>query len=198
MTSVYTDADYLSAYKQKQKLWWIFFSITVVYLAICISLLIYHISLPYASPKAALPKWTTYILSGVYMIFAFPYMAIKFSRVRRYVKLLSYISIGLKQNESNYFYCFDDKPLPKDNVDVNAVVFEIWDKKNREWREREVYFDREKPLPPFESGDVVHYVLQGQFIIQYEIVQKRAIEFEEVEDDFEGEALQESEENEET
>ncbi len=185
MTSVYTDADYLSAYKQKQKLWWIFVSVTAVYLAICIGLLIYHISLPYASPKGTLPKWTAYILSGIYMIFTFPYIAIKYSRVRRYVRLLSYISLGLKQEESNYFYCFDDKPLPKDNVDVNAVVFEIWDKKKREWREREVYFDVEKALPPFESGDVIHYILQGQFIIQYKIVKKHAIEFEEVEEDFE-------------
>ncbi len=186
MTAVYNDADFLSAYKQKRKLWWIFVAVTATYLAICIALLIYHISLPYASPKATLPKWTAYILSGIYMIFTFPYMAIKYGRVRQYVRRLTYVSVGLKQEESNYFYCFDEKPLPKDNVDVNACVFEVWNKKKREWREREVYFDAEKPLPPFESGDIVRYILQGQFIIEYEILQKRAIEFEEVEEDFDG------------
>ena len=33
MVSVYTDADYLSAHKQKQRLFYIFIGVTAVYLA---------------------------------------------------------------------------------------------------------------------------------------------------------------------
>ncbi len=186
MVPVYSDADYLAAYKQKQKIWWVFVAVTACYLALSVGLLVYHISLPYAAPLGWLPQWTVYITSAVYALLIFPYMAIKFSRSRRYVKMLSYVSAGLKQEEQNYFYCFDEQPLPKDNVDVLSCVFATWNNKKREWREREVYFDPEKPLPPFECGDLVRYTLQGKFIVQYEILQKRALEFEEVEEQFEG------------
>ena len=59
--------------------------------------------------------------------------------------------------------------------------------------EREAYFDPEKPLPEFESGDYVHYIVQSNFIVQYEILQKKALEFEEVEEDEEYEEYEESE-----
>ncbi len=182
MVSVYSDADYLSAYKQKQKIWWTFLAITFFYAAICIALVIYNSTLPYAAPNGKIPGIIVYVLSASYMIFAFPYLTIKYGRVRRYVKLLSYVSTGLKQEECYHFYCFDKQPLPKDNVDALSCIFEIWNKKKQEWQEREVYFDVEKPLPPFESGDLVRYVLQGKFIIQYEIVEKHALEFQEADE----------------
>ena len=97
--------------------------------------------------------------------------------------MLTYVSTGLKHEETNYFYCFDKKSLQKDNIDVEACVFETWSKKKCEWMEREAYFDPEMPLPPFESGDYVRYITQSNFVIQYEILQKKALEFEEVDDE---------------
>ena len=49
--------------------------------------------------------------------------------------------------------------------------------------EREAYFDVEKPLPEFSEGDLVRYVTQSNFIIEYEILEKHALEFEEVDED---------------
>ncbi len=183
MVSVYKDADYLSAYKQKQKIWWGFMGVTLFYLACCIAWLVYYISLPYADPMQALPKWCVWVATALYVIFLYPYMGIKFSRVRRYFKMLTYVSTGLKHEEINYFYCFDEKTLQKDNIDVDACVFETWSKKKCEWMEREAYFDPEMSRPPFESGDYVRYITQSNFVIQYEILQKKALEFEEVEDE---------------
>ncbi len=183
MISVYQDADYLAAYKQKKKLWWIFMAVTAVYLAFCVAILIYHISLPYASSKDKLPKWCVYIVSFLYVVFAFLFLGIKYSRVKRYTKMLYYVSNGLKNEENNYFYCFDEKTLQKDNIDVLSCVFETWSKKKSEWLEREAYFDPEMPLPPFESGDYVRYITQSNFVIQYEILQKKALEFEEIDEE---------------
>ncbi len=187
MVSVYNDADYLAAYKQKQRIWWTFMGITLAYVFFCIAWLIFYISLPYADPMQKLPKWSVYIASALYIVFTFPFMSIKFGRIRKYYKMLSYLSLGLKNEETNYFYCFDENNLQKDNVDVLSCVFETWNKKKSEWMEREAYFDPEKPLPLFESGDLVHYIVQSNFVIQYEIVQKKALEFEEVDEleDFE-------------
>ncbi len=183
MVSVYQDADYLSVYKQKKRLWNIFMGATVAYLAFCIAWLVYYISLPYEDPMQALPTWSVYIVSAIYVILIFPFMAIKYSRVRRYYKMLSYVSTGLKNEERNYFYCFDKPTLQKDNLDVSSCVFETWNKKKSEWMEREAYYDPEKPLPPFESGDYVHYIVQSNFVVQYEILQKKALEFEEVDEE---------------
>ncbi len=182
METIYNDADYLAAYKQKQKIFGVFMGITLGYLAFCVAWLIYYISLPYADPMQALPKWTVYIVSAIYIIFVFPFMGIKFSRVRRYYKMLTYLSEGLKNEETNHFYCFDDESLQKDHVDVKDCVFETWNKKKSEWMERVAYLDVEKPLPPFESGDLVHYIVQSNFLLEYEILQKKALEFEEVDE----------------
>lgn len=187
MTSVYNDADYLSVYKQKRRIFWVFMAITFVYAIFCVIWEIYHINLPYADSRAALPKVMVYIASGLYVIFTFPFMAIKYSRVRKYYKMLMYVNEGLKMEELNYFYTFREKSLQKDNIDVVGCVFETWSKKKQEWLEREAYFDSEKPLPTFESGDLVRYVTQSNFIVQYEIVEKGALEFEEEYEDGEEE-----------
>lgn len=182
MITVYSDADYMSAYKQKKKVMSVFWGITLGYFAVCIAWLLYYISLPYKDPMQTLPKLSVYVLSAVYVAIIFPFMAITYSRVRRYFKLLTILSEGLKNEEKNYFYCFEEKSLQKENIDVMGCVFETWNKKKCEWMDREAYFDVEKPLPEFDAGDYVHYIVQSNFIIQYEFIQKKALEFEEADE----------------
>ena len=183
MTSVYSDADYLAVYKQKKRIFGVFYAVTFVYLAFCIAWLVYYISLPYADPMQSLPKTCVYIASALYVVFAFPYLSIKGSRVRRYFKLMTYLSDGLKGEEKNYFYAFEKKLLQKDNIDVWGCIFETWNKKKQEWMDREAYWDCEKPLPEFESGDFVQYIVQSNVIVQYQILEKKALEFEEIDED---------------
>ncbi len=183
MVSVYSDADYLAVYKQKRKLWVIFCMATLAYLLYCVGWLVYHISLPYKDPMQNLAKAMVFVGTALYVILIFPYMAIKYSRVRRYYKLITYLSQGLKNEEKNYFYCLEEKSLQKDNIDVVGCVFETWNSKKCEWMDREAYFDVEKPMPNFESGDYVQYITQSNFIVQYRILQKQALEFEEVDDE---------------
>lgn len=178
MISVYSDADFLSAYKQKCRLFHLFMGITTVYLAFCIAWLLYFISLPYVANKF-LPKACVYTASALYAVFAFVFLAIKYSRARRYYKMLGYVCEGLKMEETNYFYHFREKQLQKDNIDVDACVFETYSKKKQEWLEREVYHDMEKERPPFEEGDLIRYVSQSNILVQYDILEKHALEFEE-------------------
>ena len=42
-------------------------------------------------------------------------------------------------------------------------------------------------MPEFESGDYVKYVVQSNIIVQYEILEKHALEFEVVDEDAEEE-----------
>ncbi len=183
MISVYTDADYFSAYQQKQRIFYGFLLITLIYLAFAASMVIYQTTLPYADKGQALPRTLTYVASAIYVAFAFPYLGIKYSRSRRYYRMLGHVCESIKMEEMNYFYCFRGKSKQKDNIDVVSCVFETWSKKKQEWLEREAYFDAEKPLPKMESGDLVEYITQSNFIVQYNIIEKQALEFEEEDED---------------
>lgn len=175
MTTVYNDGDYEKVLQQKKKIFGVFMGVTVAYVAWCVAWLIFHISLPYGHKLLFLPKLCVFTFSALYVCFAFPFMGIKYHRVRRYYKMMYYVSEGLKNVEENYFVGFEVKPTRKDYVDVTGCVFKTWSKKKCEWMEREAYFDKEKPLPDFERGDLVRYVVQGNFIVQYEIVERNAL-----------------------
>ena len=179
MISIYSYADYLSAYQQKRRVFYGFMLITLAYLVFAASMVIYQTTLPYADKGQALPRVLTYVVSAVYVACAFPYLGIKYSRCRRYYKMLGHVSESIKMEEMNYFYCFREKSGQQDNIDVVGCVFETWSKKKQEWLEREAYFDVEKPLPKIESGDLVEYITQSNFIVQYNIIEKHALEFEE-------------------
>ena len=187
MISVYNDADLLSAYKQKRKVLGVFWAITLVYAAFCIALWIYHMSLPYNDEMMFLPKLCVYVASAIYVVALFPLMGIKYSRIRRYYKALVNFSDGLKNEEKNYFYCFEEHNLQKDNIDVTYCIFETWSKKKLEWMERNAYFDPVKPLPDFGCGDYVQYIVQSNFILQYHVLERGVFEFEEIseEEDYE-------------
>ena len=197
MTSVYSDADYLSVYKQRKKVFALFWAVSVVYLAFCVGWVIYYTSLPYADARQTLPKVIVYAASVLYVVFAMPYAVIKMRRVHKYYKTLYYFSEGLKTEERNFFYKIEKKFLEKDDVVVLGCVFEKWNKKKREWLDREAYWDLEKPAPNFENGDEVRYIVQNNFILQYDIVRKKVLEFEAIykpafegEDDFVDEVLE--------
>ncbi len=179
MTTVYNDNDFNKVLAQKRRILYTFLGVTAAYAVFCIAWLIYYISLPYADPMQILPKTLVYAASGLYVIFAFPFMGIKYHRIRRYYKMMYYLSEGLKNVEENYFVGFEAKDLQKDYVDATACVFKTWNKKKSEWMEREAYFDNEKPLPELHKGDLVKYIVQSNFIVQYEIVEEGALEDEE-------------------
>ena len=179
MIRIYSDKDFNAICEQKRKIFFSFLGVSAVYLAVCIACLIHHTSLPYADPLLPVSEWIMYITTVLYVAFAFPFLGIKYSRARKYYKMLYYVSEGIKNDEQNYFVRFENCDLQKDFVDVVACVFMIWNKKKQEWMKRVAYIDAEKPLPDFNSGDLVRYITQGNFIIQYEILARGVLEIEE-------------------
>ena len=197
MTTIYNDGDFNKVIAQKKRIFGVFMGVTAFYAVFCIAWLIYYISLPYADPMQTLPKVCVYAASALYVIFLFPFMGIKYHRVRKYYKMMYYLSEGLKNTEENYFVCFEEKDLQKDYVDAIACIFKTWNRKKSEWMEREAYLDKEKPLPDFGRGDLVKYVVQSNFLVQYEIFERGALE-EDDDENFDGyEDVEEAEETEE-
>ena len=112
---VYSDADFLAVIKQRHRILNVFFGVTFAFLAFCIGWLIYYWGLPYNDPMQALPKTMIFVFTGVYIIFLFPFMGIKYSRVNHYYRLLATISEGRKTEETCYFAFFAMKELQKIN-----------------------------------------------------------------------------------
>lgn len=173
--NVYNDEDFLAVIRQRKKVLGVFFAVTAVYAAFCIGWLAYYMGLPYKDTMQALPKWMVGIASVLYVFFLFPYMGIKYHRVNNYYKKLYTFSEGLKGEEKCYFAYFAEKEVQKESVDCISCIFKIWNKKRLEWMEREVYFDIEKEWPDLEQGDLVHYVVQSNFLIRYDVLERQAL-----------------------
>ncbi len=169
MKIIYEDNDLVSAYNQKQRIYRLYLIVAIFYGILCVSCLLYFISLPYQDPHQAIPKWIVWITSCIFVIFSYIYMGIKFHRARRYYKLVSYLSVGMKQVNKSFFLRYEDTEL-KDGVDFNVLIMSEWSNKKSEYMERKIFCDKEKPLPEFMEGDVVCYLTQGNFMIEYEVV----------------------------
>ena len=175
MEVIYKDEDLLSVDKQRGRIIKIFSLVTVLYVVFCVAWVIYFSTLPYTDPRQTLPRVLVYVVTAIYVAFAFLFMGIKYHRVNKYHKFLYYVSEGMKYEETNYFVCFAKKDLQKDFVDVISCVFKTWNKKKCEWMEREVYFDVEKEWPDLEQGDRVRYIVQSNFLIQYQVLERGAL-----------------------
>ena len=128
MTIVYDDKDLVSAYKQKKKIWYIYLAVAVVYVALCVTCLVLYIGTPFEAPEQNIYKWTVWVASCLFVIFSFVYLTIKYQRIRKYYKLVSYLSVGLKSVNNSIFLRYES-PEIKDSVDYYVLVVSEWSKK---------------------------------------------------------------------
>ena len=169
MTVIFNDSDLLSAYSQKRKLFWFYMLVLAVFAALCITCLVVFMNMPYKAPAQAIPKWIVYVASVLFVIFSFPYLGIKYLRIRKYYKLIAYLSVGLKQVNESKFLRYEDYET-KDGVDLYILIFSEWNAKKSEYMDRKIMFDKEKPLPEFQGGDIVRYLSQGNLMVAYEVI----------------------------
>ncbi len=169
MTIVFNDGDLLAAYKQQRTILRVFLAVTFLFAALCIGLLIYYISLPFEDPNQIIPQIIVCAASCVYIIFSYVFMGIKYHRARRYYKLISFFSVGMKQVNKSIFLRYEQPEL-RAGVDFYVLTFSEWNKKKSEYMDRKIYCDKEKPLPAFEKGDIVQYLTQGNVIIEYAVI----------------------------
>ena len=95
MTVIFNDSDLLSAYSQKRKIFWFYMLVLAVFAALCITCLVVFMNMPYKAPAQAIPKWIVYVASVLFVIFSFPYLGIKYLRIRKYYKLIAYLSVEI-------------------------------------------------------------------------------------------------------
>ncbi|MGN1234648.1 MAG: hypothetical protein ACI4U2_01540 [Christensenellaceae bacterium] len=171
MTTIYSDADYLAALEQKRKYFTLYMSVLAAYLVVCGVMLALFMAEPYKGSLQPLYQAIIYILTFAFVAFSFPFLGIKYRRIRKYCELQRLFSDGIKVRAQGEFFGFFEG-TQKDGVDVDLCIIRNWNERKHVYDERQFYIDREKPIPPFEEGDEVLLITEGNVLIEYEIIKK--------------------------
>ena len=172
MTRLYQDSDLWNAHKQRSRILLGLYITTALFLAGFVSVFVYFIMLPYDDPNGTWATAVACILVALYVIFLFPYIGICFKRVHAYYKMLRFISVGLKEYTVAPFAGIEDWTTV-DGVDVNVATFRVHNYKRDEDMIRQIYVDGEKDFPPFEEGQSIRMISQGNLLIEYELIKEK-------------------------
>ncbi len=169
MTDIYQDSDLFNAVKQQRRILAVYFAVLALFLAGLAAMLTVYLLLPYGSPNGTWVIVATGVWTALFIAFSFPYLGISYKRCHAYVKMLRFISVGLKECMTAPFAGIDDWTT-HDGVDVNVARFSVPNRKREEEMERQVFVDGEKDFPPFEEGHSVRFITQGNLLVSYEIL----------------------------
>lgn len=170
MVKLYHNMDLYDCVRQKRRLLAGFYAATAVFAAGLSLLVAFYCLLPYNDPTGVWYIVATSVLTGLYILFCFPYMGISFRRCNAYCKMLRYISLGLKEYAVLPFAGIEDWTT-RDGVDVNVATFAVKNVKREEELIRRIYVDGEKDYPPFVEGKRARLISQGNLLIAYELLE---------------------------
>lgn len=170
MIDYYVKEDFEKARKQRKTTLIIYFIVAGIMLLLTLGFVLWYLTLPYESPTITTLKLIHYPLIGVFVVFSFLYLGIKFKRINRYYRLVKYLDIGLRETSTGSFFEYDETPQEKDGVDFKSLIFLEWNKYKNDFFERKVLVFEEKPFPEFNENDNVKYVTQGNVLVSYEIL----------------------------
>lgn len=175
MTEYFEESQLKQAEKQKRINLTAYFITLFVFLAFTVLCIIYYRTFPYSgyadtASKITKLKAVHYSVTGIFVIFSFIFLGIKYKRINRYYKLCSNLKSGLKETSTGSFLEYDENVHDKDGVDMKALVFIEWNKYKNDYFERKVLVFYEKPFPEFTEKATVRYVTQGNVLISYEIL----------------------------
>ena len=177
MIEIYSEQDYYSAKKLRDKFFVIFFSTLAVLLAINITVLIIYTQQEYETPYRAPMLAFNVVTDVIYAIIFYILFAIKYKRLSSYSKLLRDIFTGIKEEGVNTVSKIDSSIKTKDGVDFISLVVLDWNEKKNEFFERYILLDVEKPISELKKGDVVKHKTHGNVLIAYELCSPDIFEF---------------------
>ena len=169
MIKYFDENEVVSAKKQRNKALTVFFSVLFVYLLSVAAFLIITYNLPYGQ-SPLLYKIIEYSLTALFVIFSFIFLGIPFRRINRYVRLVVNLNTGIRETSTATFLEYDENLHDKDGVDCKALVFLEWNKYKKDYFERKVLVFYEKDFPVIPENAEVKFITQGNFLIEYEII----------------------------
>lgn len=175
MTDYYSEEELNLSKKQRKNTLIIYFIVLGVYILATLGVIIYYITLPYSGYKdtsktITIIKLIEYSVTGLFVIFSFLFLGIKFKRINRYYKICLHMCNGLRETSTGSFLEYDENIQDKDGVDFKSLIFIEWNKYKNDFFERKVLVFYEKPFPEIPVNANVRYITQGNVLISYEIL----------------------------
>ena len=169
MIEIYSEQDYISAKKARDKFLTIFFTILAILFAINLTVFIIYTQQEYKTPYKTPMIAFNIVTDAIFTIIYYVLFAIKYKRLASYLKLLRDIHFGNKETNVNTVARIDSSLKTKDGVDFISLVVLVWSDKKNEFYERHILLDVEKPIPELKKGDSVRHVTHGNVLISYEL-----------------------------
>ncbi len=170
MTEVYSGSELQAELAYRKRFRIIFYSIFGVVAAIDAACVVFAALLPYKSPLAVYPKLVAYGVSALFIVLSYPFLAIKYRRLRAYIKLLTHLSSGLKEGSKGELISFSKDIEVREGVDFRSLNFYEYNDFKKGYFVRKVLLDAEKPRPEINPGEIVHYLTQGNVLMSYRIL----------------------------
>lgn len=172
MTQYFFQDDLIKVKKQRNTLLWIFISVLIFYALATAGFITWFALLPYNSPTQLTIKIIHYVLTGLVIIFLFIFMGIPYKRANKAYKFCKNLDTGVRETSEASFFEYDDALQEKDGVDCKSLIFLEWNKYKKDYFERKVLVFYEKPFPEIPLSSMVRFVTQGNFLIEYEIMEE--------------------------
>lgn len=176
MVQVYSPSDYVTTKKQKDAFLKTFFITFGILIAANVAMFVFYVLQEYETVYRTPLLIASMVSCSVYAVVYYILFTLKYRRIESYRKMLYYVEYGLKHENANAFVRVDSMVVERDGVEFVTLVFLEWSEKKQEYFERNVLFDREKPLPEFKNGDFVRFITQGNKMIAYELNSNKIFE----------------------
>jgi len=174
MTNVYFQQDYERVTEQKKKSLTLFLTVTGIALLAMVGVFVWFILEPYGTKKEPWLLVLISVISGLYAIFAYIYLSICYARVKNYKKMLGYALTRKPTEGQAVFMHFNSGITVKDKVDFQSITFVEWSEKEKDYMERNVFFDPEKTRPDFRTGDEIRLLTYSNILVAYEVLNRTA------------------------
>ncbi len=172
MIDVYSIADLEGVKQLKKKLFIFYCCVSGALLLGSITLFILHILLPYKSTDRLNNLDTFYtvlcnVLTGIFIVFSFVFLGICFKRVSARLKAIQESFDGEKTESEITFISFDERIETVRFVEYKIINAIEWSEKTQDFMDREILFDKEKPFPDFQKGDIIKIRTHANVLISY-------------------------------
>lgn len=164
--------DLIAIKKQRNVLLTIFIAVLSFYVLATAGFITWVALLPYGSTMIFTVKVIHYVVTGAFIIFAFIFIGIPFRRANKAYKFCIKLEKDIKETSEASFFEYDDALQEKDGVDCKSLIFLEWNKYKEDYFERKVLVFFDKPFPEIKENSKVKFITQGNFLIEYEILEE--------------------------
>ena len=173
MTAVFSEQEKRDAFKEKRKLWTLWFIALGVYLLLEAIMITINVVLIVTARDRAVYMPFMIISIVLCVIFGFGSMfffSIKFRLTSKYCRMFREMKAGLKDRTHGKFVGIETNIVEKDGVFFYSLVLDCPPLRRGDITTRKVLVERNHSLPPFEVGEKIEFITHANILMAYERV----------------------------